>query len=340
MSAPLPQPAHAHSSHPVPGPGATRPLVVALVITATFLVVELIGGWLTGSLALLADAGHMATDVAALALALGARWLAGRPATAARSFGFRRAEILAALLNAVALIVVAVLILWEAIRRLSDPPVVASGTMLVVALLGLVANAAAFWILVRGDRQAHARDLNVRGALLHVLGDLLGSVGAIAAALIMLATNWYAADPLLSAGVGLLILRAAWRLLGESLEVLLESTPRGTDAATVRAAMAAVNGVAGVHDLHIWLVHSGLIALSGHVELTTAEVRPWSTILLDLATLLRERFGIHHITLQPEDPRSLPAPFLGCSLDSPAGILACQSGVPPSDAHHESRSNP
>ncbi|MDI3339926.1 MAG: cation diffusion facilitator family transporter [Sphaerobacter sp.] len=322
-----------------------RPLALALGITATFLVVEVVGGLLTNSLALLADAGHMAIDVAALALALTASWLAGRPATPQHSFGFYRTEVLAALLNAAALIVIAIAICWEALRRVAAPPAVDSGPMLAVALAGLLANAAAAWVLMRGG--GHAHDLNIRGAFLHVLGDLLGSVGAIAAAAIMLATGWYLADPIASAGIGLLILWSAWRLLRDAVDVLLEATPKHLDAAEVRAAMAAVPGVANVHDLHIWTVTSGLIALSGHVEVH--DLADWPRVLLDLAALLRERFGIAHVTLQPEEPHRLPAAFRGCSLDSPEGLAACRmslpagrsgitnaagdSGPPPADGH-------
>jgi cobalt-zinc-cadmium efflux system protein len=304
--------------------GSARPLALALAVTFLFLLVEVAGGLITGSLALLADAGHMGTDAAALALALFARWLAARPATPARSFGYLRAEVLAAFLNAAALIVASAFILWEAIGRLDEPPEVDSLPMLGVAVAGLLANAAAAWVLARGG--GHAHDLNTRGALLHVLGDLLGSLGAIAAALIMLATDWYLADPLLSAGIGLLILWNTWRLLRETIDVLLEAAPASLDVPALRRAMEAVPGVSGVHDLHVWTVTSSLVALSGHVEVDGR--RPWADLLLELAALLRERFGIAHATLQPEEPDRLPAPFRGCSLDTPAGQRACL--VPPS----------
>lgn len=297
-----------------------RPLAIALGITTTFLVIEVVGGILTNSLALLADAGHMATDAAALALSLFAIWLARRPATPQRSFGYLRVEILAALLNASALLAVTLYIFWEAFKRFDAPPEVQSGQMLVIASAGLLANAVSAWVLMRGG--GHERDLNTRGALLHVVGDMLGSVGAIIAALIMLATGWYLADPLLSAGIGCLILVGAWRLLRESADVLLEATPRGIDSGQVRAAMASVNGVVDVHDLHIWTVTSGLVALSSHVEISGE--RDWHAVLLDLATVLRVRFGIAHVTLQPEQPELLPEAFRGCSLDSPEGRHVCR----------------
>jgi cobalt-zinc-cadmium efflux system protein len=314
-----------------------RPLAIALAITATFLVAEAIGGLLTNSLALIADAGHMATDVAALVLALFAIWLARRPATPERSFGFLRAEILAALINAATLIAVSIYVFWEAFRRLGDPEPVESGPMLAIAVAGLAANAAAAWVLSRGG--GHKENLNERGALLHVVGDMLGSAAAIVAALVMLLTGWYLADPLLSAAIGGLILWSSWRLMRESVEVLLEAAPRGVDMAALRAAMSAVPGVAGVHDLHVWTVTSGLIALSGHVEVT--DEHDWHETLVALTTLLRDRFGILHATLQPEEPRRLPDAFRGCSLDSPEGRAACRvaaTGVPVgTGAHHGHR---
>lgn len=307
---------HNHSS----GERVDRgPLLTSLVITATFLVAELIGGVFTNSLALLADAAHMATDVAALGLALFAIWLASRPATPQRSFGFYRAEILAALANAGTLIAISIYIFWEAFDRIGDPPEVDSGPMLAVAIAGLVANGATAWVLMRGG--GHQHNLNTRGAFLHVVGDMLGSVGAIAAALIMMATGWYLADPILSAGIGLLILWGSWRLLRESVEVLLEATPKGIEPAQVREAMVGVDGVCGVHDLHVWTVTSGLIAMSGHVEVTGR--RDWQTVLPQLTHLLRDDFGIAHVTLQPEEPHGDKDLHDGCSLDTTAGRTAC-----------------
>lgn len=300
-----------------------RPLTIALIITATFLIAEVVGGLLTNSLALLADAGHMATDVAALTLALFAVWLARRPMTPQRSFGYYRAEVLAALLNAATLVAISLYIFWEAFQRLTEPPEVDSGPMLVIAVAGLLANAGSAWVLMRGG--GHEHNLNIRGAFLHVVGDMLGSVGAITAALIMLATGWYLADPLLSAGIGLLILWSSWRLLRDSVNVLLEATPAHIEAGEVRAAMTGVDGVVDVHDLHVWTVTSGLVALSSHIEVT--EDRDWNTVLFELSECLWDRFGIAHITLQPEDPHYLPDSFRGCSIDSPEGIRACQNAT-------------
>ncbi|MBL8129232.1 MAG: cation transporter [Chloroflexia bacterium] len=301
-----------------------RPLVIALAITLIFLVVEVVGAYLSNSLALLADAAHMLTDVAALGLALLAIALARRPATAERSFGFLRAEILAALVNAVTLIVAAIYIFYEAWERLQDPPEVQSDTLLVVAIAGLCANIASALVLSRGG--GHEHNLNQRGAFLHVLGDLLGSVATIAAALIIKATGWYAADPILSAVIGLLVVYGAWSLLRESVDVLLEAAPRGMNVAQVRRAMQDVPGVLAVHDLHVWTVTSGLVALSAHVEI--ASMQNWSNIMGQLATTLRDDFDIAHVTLQPELAGSPKAAWDRCSLDAPAAVTTCATTAP------------
>lgn len=298
---------------------SARPLLLALLLTAGFMVVEAIGGLLTNSLALLADAGHMLTDVAALALSLFAIWLARRPATPGRSYGFLRAEVLAALINAATLVVMSIFIFIEAFRRIGDPPEVDSVPMLAVAIAGLAANAASAWVLSRGD--GHLHNLNTRGAFLHVIGDMLGSVGAIVAALVMLATDWYLADPILSTVIGLLVLRSAWMLLRESVDVLLESTPRGLATGDVRAAISDVDGVCGVHDLHIWTVTSGLDSMSAHVQVD--DTRDWNDVCVDLTDRMRERFGIAHVTLQPESCNGTHVTIDACSLDTPDGRGAC-----------------
>lgn len=301
-----------------------RPLIIALAITLVFLVVEVVGAFLSNSLALLADAAHMLTDVAALALALLAIALARRPATAERSFGYLRAEILAALVNAITLIVAAIFIFYEAWERLQNPPEVQSDTLLLVAIAGLCANIASALVLSRGG--GHEHNLNQRGAFLHVLGDLFGSVATIAAALIIKATGWFAADPILSAVIGLLVVYSAWSLLRESVDVLLESAPRGLDVAQVRRAMQDVPGVLAVHDLHVWTVTSGLVALSAHVEI--ASMQNWSNIMGQLATILRDNFEIAHVTLQPELAGSPKAAWDRCSLDAPAAAATCATTGP------------
>jgi cobalt-zinc-cadmium efflux system protein len=302
-----------------------RPLVIAMAITTTFFIVELVGAFVSNSLALLADAAHMLTDVAAIGLALFAMWLASRTTRPERTFGYLRAEILAALVNAVSLIVLAIYIFWEAWHRFQEPPEVKSGPLLVVAVAGLLANIAAAWVLSRGA--GHRDNLNTRGAFLHVIGDLLGSVATIVAALVIAFTGWYAADPLLSVLIGGLVVFGAWSLLRESVDVLLEAAPRGMVIADVRRAMDAVPGVAGVHDLHVWTVTSGLTALSAHVE--TANLADWETCMQSLATMLREQFGIAHATLQPELPRSTSNSWDRCSIDAPEGRAACLTATKP-----------
>jgi cobalt-zinc-cadmium efflux system protein len=257
-------------------------------------VAELVGGLLSGSLALLADAGHMLSDVGALALALGAIWLARRPPTARMSFGLRRAEILAALINGVALVAIAIWIFIEAARRFSDPPEILAGATLAVALAGLAVNVVGAVILGRSG----GRSLNLRAARLHVVADLLGSIGVILAAVIILATGWLYADPLVSVLIGVLVLASAWRVLRESLGVLLEATPEGIDADEVGRRMAEVEGVAEVHDLHIWTITSGFPALSAHVLVPEGE--DCHARRRELSEMLSRDFGIAHTTLQVE----------------------------------------
>ena len=271
-----------------------RLLALALGITAAFLLVELVGGILTNSLALLSDAGHMASDVGALVLSLSALWLASLPPTARRTYGFQRAEVLAALVNSLALILIAAYIFWEASQRFTDPPEVESGPMLVIAVFGLLANLASASLLFR-QRSA---SLNVRAAFIHVLGDGLASVGVIVAGLIMLTTGALLADPVISVVIGVLILISSFQIAWESTQVLLEATPPGLSIADIQQAMLAVPGVQGIHDLHAWTVTSGFISLSVHVE--TTQSRDQHDILVDLRRLLSQRFSIDHVTIQLE----------------------------------------
>ncbi|MGB2695345.1 MAG: cation diffusion facilitator family transporter [Dehalococcoidia bacterium] len=274
-----------------------RALSFAFLLTAGILVVEVVGGVLTNSLALLADAGHMVSDALALLLALSAVWMANRPASARRTFGFQRAEVLAAAANGGALLLVAVFVFWQAAGRFADPPDVESGPMLAFASVGLLANLASALIL-----QSHqGRSINVRGAFYHVLGDVAGSVGAIAAGAIMLSTGWFLADPLVSVLIGVLIVVAAARLLRESLTVLLEAVPAHIDTQEVEGALRGTSGVKDLHDLHVWTVTSGLVALSCHCELTGE--RDSDAVLAELCDMLHERFAIHHVTIQPEIER-------------------------------------
>lgn len=281
------------ANRPGAGPHRAR-LGIALTITATFLLVEAVAGFLTGSLVLLADAGHMLTDVAGLSFALIAVHFAQRPATATKTFGYYRVEILAALVNSLLLMGVAGFILFEAIRRFADPPEIASAPLLVVAIFGLIANVASASVLMRGARDS----LNVRGAFLEVVGDLGGSLGAIAAGIILITTGWRYADPVFASAVGLFILPRTWNLMSEAIHVLLEGTPPGLDLEGVRRAMLGVPGVRAVHDLHVWTVTSGFVALSGHVEVDAGSNR--DSRLLALRDGLRGGYGIDHVTLQIE----------------------------------------
>jgi cobalt-zinc-cadmium efflux system protein len=285
---------HGHGGHDHHGHGGAdkRALAVVLALTGGFMVAEVIGGLLTGSLALLADAGHMLSDTASLGVALFAAWLAGRPATPSRSFGFRRAEILAALFNGVTLVAISIWIFVEAYRRLSEPPEVLGGLMLTIAVLGLGVNVAGAVILSRSEGES----LNVEGALRHVIADVLGSIGAIVAAVIIIFTGWRYADPLVSAVIGLLILASSWRLLRDSVTILLEATPRGIDAEEVGKKMVGVDGVREVHDLHIWTITSGFPALAAHVLVGQNENCHQKR--RDLEDLLEHEYGIEHTTLQ------------------------------------------
>jgi len=272
----------------------SRRLALALVITAAYFFAELVGGILTNSLALLSDAGHMFSDIASLSLSLFAFQMARRPATAKKTYGYHRLEILAALINGLALWLIVGVIFNEAYRRFSNPPEVHGVGMLVVAAIGLAVNVAAGWILLACDRQS----LNIRGALLHIVGDALGSVGAVIAAIVMLLTGWYLADPLVSFGIGLLILYTSWDLVRESVDILMQSVPRGIDAAQVQQAMEQVPGVVKIHDLHVWSVTSGVFTLSAH-----AVIRPDGhahAILDQIEERLKSDFAIEHTTIQLE----------------------------------------
>jgi cobalt-zinc-cadmium efflux system protein len=269
-------------------------LALVLVLTAAFMLAEFVAGLLTNSLALLADAGHMLTDVGGLALAVVAMRFAERPATPDKTYGYHRVEILAATANAVVLIVISVFILFEAYERWHNPPAVATRAMLLVAVFGLVVNLAGAALLRSGAEQS----LNLKGAYFEVLSDLLSSVGVIAAAAVMWRTGWYWADPLVSAAIGLFILPRTWRLLKEAVDILLEGTPAHVDMAELRRAMESVPGVTRVHDLHAWTITSGMHALSAHAGVAAGcDGRSVLGALRECAT----RFRITHVTIQLED---------------------------------------
>lgn len=285
---------HAHGHHHHYREASQKALLTVLCLSLVYLFVELIGGFMTNSLALLADAGHMFTDVAALSLSFGAMWIASRPPTLKRSFGYYRLEILAALLNGSLLIVVAGGILFEMVQRLGRPPEVVALPMMAIATGGLVVNLIGAWIL---SRSAH-ENLNVKGALAHVIGDALGSLGAIIAGALMWRFQWYIADPLISGLVGLLVLKSAWQLVTSSVDILLLSTPMHIDPAEVVHTIEAMPGVVASHDLHIWTVTSGMVSLTCHV--VVEEVSESMAVLAHLKEELHDRFGIEHATLQVE----------------------------------------
>jgi len=271
-----------------------RRLAIALVITLTLLVAEVVGGILTGSLALAADGGHMASDVGALGLSLGAIWLASRPATTRRTFGFHRAEILAAFVNSIGLVLIAGYIFWEAGSRFGNPPEVDTGPMLGIAAAGLVGNFVAVALLF--DRRRHS--LNMRSAFLHVIGDTVASFGVIAAGVAMAVTGEYIFDPLISVGIGVLILLSSFRITWESTQVLLEATPPDVNVHDVQDEMLNLSHVRSVHDLHVWTVTSGFVSLSAHIE--TSSDCDVHEVLVNLRTMLARTFKIEHATLQLE----------------------------------------
>jgi cobalt-zinc-cadmium efflux system protein len=287
---------HRHASQPSTQDRSDnfRRLGWTLALVAVYMVAEAAGGWFTHSLALLADAGHMFSDAASLGLALFALWIARRPATDERTFGYHRTEILAALANGAALAAVALVIVGEAVARFSSPRAVDAPAMTWIAVGGLAVNLAGL-ALLRGGRHG---SLNVRGAWLHVATDTLGSVQAIAAGALIWAFGWQWADPLASVLIALLVVRSAWSLLRDSLHVLMESTPSRLDAGEVRAALVGVPGVEQVHDLHLWTITSGFESLSVHARVAPESDR--DETLIAMRRLMRDRFAVDHSTIQLE----------------------------------------
>lgn len=288
-----------HHGHELSGPsegGVGGRLLLSVALTALICVVEVAGGLWTGSLALLSDAAHVFLDVLALAMSYGALRLAALPANARHSYGYRRAEVLAALINAVTLIVVAVGIGKEAWDRWQAPVSIHSGEMLIIAAVGLAAN-----LLVALTLSGHTHgNLNVKSAFIHVLGDALASVGVIVAALVMLATGWYAADPVVSVLIGLLIAYSGWGVLRQAVHILMEGAPEGLATDEVARSMAAVEGVLGVHDLHLWSTGSDHPMLSAHIRVAEETLPAGPVLVARLRGLLEEKYGIEHSTLQVE----------------------------------------
>lgn len=293
---------HSHQHHHGRGAGGstpTRRLGIVLVLTGLYMIAELVGGIYTNSLALLSDAGHMFADVAAIALSLLAIWFGSRPAPPHRTYGYYRLEILAALFNGATLVAISAFIVYEAYDRLAAPPIVASGEMMAIAAGGLAVNLVGAWILHAGPSHG-PRSLNEHGAYLHVLGDALGSAGALAAGALMWAKGWYAADALFSIGIAVLIVVSSFALLREAVNVLLEATPSHLNIAAVKESILAVEGVIDVHDLHVWSITSGKDALSAHI------VTDEETYSKDYLEMVRRRLhselGISHLTIQLETP--------------------------------------
>ena len=277
-----------------------KKLWIAFALTAVYMAAEAVGGLLTGSLALLADAGHMLTDAGALGLALFAIQYAERAATPQKTYGYLRTEILAALINAIALLLISFFILYEAWQRFRQPPEVLGGPMLIVAAIGLIVNL----VNMRMLASAAGESLNAKGAYLEVLSDMLGSVGVIAAGIIVLKTGWYRADPIIGAAIGLFIVPRTWSLLKDATHILLEGVPERIDVTSLESAMRSVNGVTAVHDLHVWTLTSGFDSLSAHVIVEDG-VQP-SRILSELEKLLKEQFQLEHLTLQLEEKGRAP----------------------------------
>ena len=283
---------HDHANHK----DNIKRVQIALVLTATFMLVEVVGGILSGSLALLADAGHMLTDSMALALTAFAFRASVRPADKKRSFGYQRFQIIAAFVNGLSLLVIVGWILVEAVRRFIDPPDVLGQTMLVVAGAGLIVNIVAFVILHGGDQQ----NLNMRGAALHVIGDLLGSVAAIVAAIVIMSTGWMPIDPLLSVVVAMLILRSAWKLVRRSAHILLEGAPEWLDVADIQTKIiSTVPDVSGVHHVHVWCQTPQNLMLTMHVVLDE-RVADVTSVVRSVKQILRAEFGINHSTIEVE----------------------------------------
>ncbi|HMQ04897.1 MAG TPA: cation diffusion facilitator family transporter [Pyrinomonadaceae bacterium] len=280
-----------------PQEGLTK-LKVALVITAVYMFAEAIGGWLANSLALLADAGHMLTDVAAMSLTLFAFWFAARPATSEKTYGYYRLEILVAFINGVVLCLLSLWVIIEAVSRWQDPPEVKGFEMLLIASGGLVVNIIAAVLLHSG----HNENLNMRSAFLHVVGDLLGSVAAISAGVLIILFGWMWADALGSVFISLIIIVGAWRLILDSVNVLLEGTPPHIRHSTVETAILDTPGVRGIHDLHIWTISSGIHALSVHINHDESVAH--SDLLAAVRDRLHDGFGIDHLTIQMETMNS------------------------------------
>lgn len=278
---------HSHGQHP------HRILLAAIALIFIFAIVEVLGGWWSGSLTLMGDAGHMFSDGIALSIAAFAGWLALMPPSQRHSYGLGRAEVIAASFSSLLMLLISVLVIIAAVHRIHTPSHVNGGTVILIAAAGLIVNAFVAWLLARGERT-----LNIRAALLHVMSDILGSVSALIAGAVIYFTHWMLIDPILSILIGILILISSLSLIRESLLVLMEAVPGHIDLKTISQEMSQVSGVKAIHDLHIWTLSSGKIALSAHADIQ--ELSSWQTILPELRNYLKQKYDIDHITLQPE----------------------------------------
>lgn len=287
---------HSHGGHNHNHNANKKALTISFVLIAGFMVVEFVGGYLTNSLALISDAGHMLSDAVALGLSLSALIFGARAATPSKTYGYKRFEILAALINGIVLVLLAVFICKEAIERLSSPPQVIGKGMMLISVIGLIVNVLVAWIL--HSQGSTKENLNVRSAFLHVIGDLLGSVGAIIAAVLIIFFGWYIADPIASMIVSLLVLYSGWNVLKESINILMEAKPSDIDSEQVLQLLKSINGVEGVHDLHIWMITSDFSVMTVHLKVKPDADR--DLILEKAKRSIVKEFGIRHVTIQTE----------------------------------------
>lgn len=287
---------HGHSHFNDKRDGNRKGLIVALIITTSIMLLEFFGGLITNSLALLSDSGHMLSDASSLLLSLIAIWFASRKPSATKTYGYYRFEILAALFNGLTLFVISGFIIYEAIQRFNEPPTVASGTMILIAAIGLLANAISAWTLLKTADVKN--NINLKSAYLHIIGDALGSVGALVAGLLMLTFNWYIADPIISVLVALLILKSAWGILKQSIHILLEGSPPMMNMEEIQDALESIEGVRTVHDLHIWTITSGLDSFSCHILIE--DDRDEQIILQQAINIMKDTYKIEHTTIQIE----------------------------------------
>ncbi|MET0714629.1 MAG: cation diffusion facilitator family transporter [Mycetocola sp.] len=288
---------HTHASAASAGGRHRKPLFIAFGLTAAYMIVEFVVGFSVNSLALISDAAHMGTDVLGLGMALAAITLAARPTTTQRTYGFYRLEVLAALANGILLFAVAGYVIFEAIQRFSNPPEVPGAPLLVTAVIGLIINLISFRLLMAGSKES----INLKGAYLEVMGDLLGSIGVIVAAIVLWTTGWYYADPIIGVAIGLFILPRTWNLTRQAIRILMESAPQHIDMDAVQRDVLAVPGVTALHDLHVWTITSGMDSASGHIVLDRSA--DYHQVLQQVLSVLRDAHHITHATIQcePED---------------------------------------